>query len=282
MPIIISGIEFNRIQDLRIDENRAIVEHRIPGSNGDIFQDLGRKPVTIAFEGIFQGKDGFSKLRDLRQKFNDGETLTFSSDAATPTDVDQVIIKNLRVNEIAGRPQFFRFAIVLKEIVERQTGLPDIQALTDIDMEIIEENSEIFENLGKSFNALLELNGDANKILDFLDDLSPEVSRLGDLINKLPDWEKSNTEFESALIEIEEVLKNIVAILRKNKFDLVIKAIEALPGLKSVWLAMTNGAVTILQALKAALSKNTLYDITAEIKKSLDLINQIEKMLLLL
>jgi hypothetical protein len=57
MPITLAGIKLTSVQNIRTNENWALVRHRIPSLEGDLIQDLGRQPVSISFDGIFKGKE---------------------------------------------------------------------------------------------------------------------------------------------------------------------------------------------------------------------------------
>ena len=42
----------NSVYNVKVEERRSVVEHKIPGMEGGILQDLGREPVRISFEGV--------------------------------------------------------------------------------------------------------------------------------------------------------------------------------------------------------------------------------------
>ena len=181
MSLTLSDIELNRIQHLKVGQHQVIVEHKIPGSDGNAFQNLGRKPVTIEVEGVLQNQEGIEILQQLREKLNAHQVLTFASEAATPSEIDQVIIDSLTVNEIAGKPLFFQYKMILKEVVERPAGFPDTQALADINSEILGEADDFLENLEDGLDSLQK----AAAVKTVVDKLSPQITRLGELVKKL-------------------------------------------------------------------------------------------------
>lgn len=182
MAIVVSDIELDRIHDLTVHEHQAIVEHQIPGSEGNAFQNLGRKPVAIHIGGVLQGQEGIETLQKLREKFNAHEVISFASDASTPTDIDQVVIESLKVREIAGKPLFFRYHMVLKEVVQRPSDLSDAQALAEIDASVLSEAEDFLANVEDGLNALNQ----AAAVKAVADKLSPQIARLGELLKKLP------------------------------------------------------------------------------------------------
>lgn len=117
MPISLAEIELNSIQNIKTDETQALVKHRIPGLQGDIIQYLGRHPTRISFEGIFKGDEALDHIEKLRQKFKAREPIAFVSDITDSTDVTEVVIENLRIWEIGGRPNNYAYTILIKEFV---------------------------------------------------------------------------------------------------------------------------------------------------------------------
>jgi hypothetical protein len=118
MSITLAEIELTGVRDIRTDETRSLVRHRIPGLAGDLIQDLGRRPTSISFEGVFKGENALSDIEKLRQKFKTREAIAFVSDITDSTDVTDVVIENLRVNQVSGKPDYYTYVISLKEYVE--------------------------------------------------------------------------------------------------------------------------------------------------------------------
>ena len=55
MPIELAGIELNRIHKIHTLEKADFASHRIPGSDGNVVQNMGRESVVMQIEGIFYG-----------------------------------------------------------------------------------------------------------------------------------------------------------------------------------------------------------------------------------
>lgn len=125
MAVMLAGIELPGVQEIHTDEGRAIVEHRVPGLVGSVLQDLGRGATVITLAGIFHGEEVLEDLEELRDPFKAGEPVLFTADITTATEVDQVLIQDLRVSEVAGRKSYFRYAVTLREYVEVGAEAPD-------------------------------------------------------------------------------------------------------------------------------------------------------------
>ena len=110
--------EIRSVSSVVMDDRRAIVELRIPGAQGSILQDLGRRPVVVRFEGELQGQDAKTTLESLRAKFKSGKPLSFSSDLTGVAEVTQVLIEDLRVDESMGSSSTFEYTLTLREYIE--------------------------------------------------------------------------------------------------------------------------------------------------------------------
>ena len=107
--------EIRSIQNLSISGRRRIVELQIPGLTGNVFQDMGRNPLRISFNGELVGPDVMNTLQDLKSKFEMREPVPFSTDIPTIGDVTEVIIENLAVDFIGGIAEGNRYSMVLRE-----------------------------------------------------------------------------------------------------------------------------------------------------------------------
>jgi hypothetical protein len=114
--------ELRSIYNLAISGKRRIVELEIPGLTGNVFQDLGRNPLMIAFEGELIGANTMNTLQDIKSKFEMREPVPFSSDIVPITDITEVVIENLTVHFIGGTPFGSRYSILLREHKSSSTG----------------------------------------------------------------------------------------------------------------------------------------------------------------
>lgn len=112
---MLAEIELKTIQEISTTEGRALAKHKIPGMDGYVFQNLGRKPTKVMFSGILYGEKAKEDLEKLWTKFKAGEPVSFVADITTTTDISQVLIEDLKMNEVAGKPDQFRYSAVLRE-----------------------------------------------------------------------------------------------------------------------------------------------------------------------
>ena len=105
----------NSVHNLKVEDKRSVVEHKIPGMEGGVLQDLGREPVQISFEGVIHGEEAKELLKNIRSKFKSGEAVPFASDLSSVADVTDVVIADLEYNEISGSPNSYKYSVTLKE-----------------------------------------------------------------------------------------------------------------------------------------------------------------------
>ena len=108
--------EIPHIAAIRSAERRAFAELPVPGRAGSVFQDLNAGPVRLAIEGSLYGdeaRDAF--LEEVRGKFRAGESVTFVADIVTATEVQYVIVEELRFEESGVRPDQIDYSMILRE-----------------------------------------------------------------------------------------------------------------------------------------------------------------------
>ena len=103
------------VYNINVSEKRSIVEHKIPGLEGGVLQDLGREPVRISFEGTLWGEGAKEALESIRSRFKAGEPVPFNSDISGVAEVTQVLIEDLQVEEVGGTKNRYQYWIVLRE-----------------------------------------------------------------------------------------------------------------------------------------------------------------------
>jgi hypothetical protein len=107
--------EIRNIFNISTTDKRDMIGHKIPGMEGDVFQNLGRSPVVISFDGTFQGKTAKENLEVLRTKFKQGTPLPFNSDLTGAADITQVLINDMRIEESASVIGKYHYFMVLQE-----------------------------------------------------------------------------------------------------------------------------------------------------------------------
>ncbi len=112
---MLGDLELQQVQKIEIDEDQALAQQSVPALEGDFLQRLGRRATQIGLTGVLTGDAAGAGLKTLQEKFRAAEPVSFVADIATATKVDQVLIEELGMRELAGRPQRFEYALTLRE-----------------------------------------------------------------------------------------------------------------------------------------------------------------------
>jgi len=143
---MLDNLELELAQAIEVDGHQVQFEHGIPALEGNFLQRVGRRGARIKLSGMITGvlaTEGdepkvSEKLKDLREKFKSAKPLPFTADIATATRLDQVLIEEMLVREIAGLPERFEYAFTLREYTPASEGgeeeaVHDIEAADDVD-----------------------------------------------------------------------------------------------------------------------------------------------------
>ena len=100
-------------------ESRRLSVLPVPGLSGDLHQDMGRSALSVEITGSLNGdevRDAF--LKEIRERFLAGDPVDFVADIVKESELEQVLIEELRLEEVANEANAFRYHIVLREYTE--------------------------------------------------------------------------------------------------------------------------------------------------------------------
>ena len=163
MRPMLDDIELPQVQEIATSERRVLSEHKPPGMAGSLLQNLGRRPTRLVLWGVAAGPEALDFIENLNGKFRAGNPVTFIADIVTDTEIGQMLIDDLRLQELAGKPQRFAYVITLREYIEpiepEDTSFLDTEILDDaLDiMEALTTGLEIIERLSAFISRLTEL-----------------------------------------------------------------------------------------------------------------------------
>src|SRR5262245_16612587 len=114
---MLDGIELQQVQKVEGEDQEVLAQHGVPALEGDFLQDLGRRVTRLSLTGVMTGPEAGEKLKTLRAKFRLATPVPFVTDIATATKVDKVLIEELGVRELAGKPERFEYELTLREFL---------------------------------------------------------------------------------------------------------------------------------------------------------------------
>jgi hypothetical protein len=165
---VIGSWEPKNIERIASWESRRLAVLPSPGLSGDLHQDLGRDALTVEITGSLSSdelRDEF--LKEVREKFLAGEPVDFLADIVKESELEQVLIEALDLEERANDPDLFHYRIVLREYTEP----PEPPGLSS--------------DFGLDVDADLGLDVDLG--LDLLDipGLMPDVPAIGEILSPI-------------------------------------------------------------------------------------------------
>lgn len=172
-------------------ERRALAELSVPGRAGSVYQDLAGGPVRIAIAGSLYGdevRDDF--LDQVRGKFKAGEPVTFVADIVTATDVQYVVIEELRFAESGTRPDQTDYFLLIRE---SPPPPPPPDPLGGLDSGLLDQAAGFLDSVTGALDAiqalgsLPELKDPTPPLRGALDGVKSAVGGLAGVAGKLTD-----------------------------------------------------------------------------------------------
>lgn len=115
MRPMLDDLELPLVQELSTFDRRMLAEHKPPGMDGSLLQNLGRRPACILLWGVATGAEARPFIERLEAKFKAGLPVPFIADIVTDAKIDNVVIDNLRLQDVAGKPDRFAYVLTLRE-----------------------------------------------------------------------------------------------------------------------------------------------------------------------
>jgi hypothetical protein len=115
---MLDDLELPQVQEIATLERRVLAEHKPPGMAGSLLQNLGRRPTRLTLWGVASGPDALSFVEKLDGKFRAAQAVPFSADIVADAAIERMIIDDLRVQELAGRPERYAYVLTLREFIE--------------------------------------------------------------------------------------------------------------------------------------------------------------------
>lgn len=171
MRPLLDDLELPQVQEIATYDRRRLAEHKPPGMEGSLLQNLGRRPTHLVLWGVATGSNALEFVGKLEEKFQAGQPVPFAADIVTDAEIEQMAIDDLQVQELAGKPQRYAYVLTLREYIEPVE--PADASL--LDTSILDEAQGLMDDLIDGLDL-----GQA-----FVTGLQPFVSRFGDLLSRL-------------------------------------------------------------------------------------------------
>ncbi len=171
MRPMLDDLELPQVQEIATVERRSLAEHKPPGMDGSLLQNLGRRPTRVALWGVATGPDARTFLETLDGKFRAGNAIPFTADIIADAAIDQVVIDDMQIQELAGKPDRFAYVLTLREYIEPV----EPQDTSGLDADILADATNLIDDLVPGLDLGLNL---ATGLEQFVGPLSDLLSRL--------------------------------------------------------------------------------------------------------
>lgn len=164
MRPMLDDLELPNTQEVAVYDRRVLAEHKPPGMDGSLLQNMGRRPSRLVLWGVTTGPEALAFVETLDGKYRAGKPVPFIADIVAEAEIEQVAIDNLEWQELAGKPERFAYVLTLRENIEpvepEDTSFVDDDLLEDVTniMDALTTGFEIVEQLSQFIERLTELN----------------------------------------------------------------------------------------------------------------------------
>jgi hypothetical protein len=118
MKPMLDDLLLPQVQEVTTCDRRILPEQKPPGMGGSLFQNLGRSPTGILVWGVATGPGALGFAEKLEKKFLSGKPVRFTADIVAGSRITDVVIENLRFQDVAGKPGRFAYVLSLRENVK--------------------------------------------------------------------------------------------------------------------------------------------------------------------
>jgi hypothetical protein len=140
---------------------------------------MGRGALAIEITGSLatdETRDQF--LKDVREKFLAGDPVDFVADIAKESELERVLIEELRFEEAANDADMFRYWIVLREYTEPpEPPAPSLDLGADLGLDL-----DALASLGLDALDLPALLGEVPAVGEILEPLKPAAGALKEAV----------------------------------------------------------------------------------------------------
>lgn len=170
---MLDDLELPLVQELTTYDRRTLSELKPPGMSGSLLQNLGRRPLRVVVWGVATDPGALTTVEQLDGKFRAAKPVPFTGDIVADAHLDVVLIEDLRLQELAGKPQRYSYVLTLREYIKPIDPGPESE--TSIDGDI----------LGDALGRVNSIADGIGLIENLATGLEPFVSKFSDLLGQM-------------------------------------------------------------------------------------------------
>lgn len=179
MQPMLDDLALPQVQVIRTYDKRMLAEHRAIGMDGSYLQNMGRKPACLMLAGIASGPDALAFVEQLDDKFNEGNPVSFITDIIKDSEIEEMLIDDFKLEELAGKPNRFAYMLTLREHIEPIE--PETVAV--LNASILDDASSLLEDLVAGLDLSLDFPTGLEQFLDPLAGLLTRLQQFNESVN---------------------------------------------------------------------------------------------------
>ena len=184
--------EIPRVINLQTLEKRSLAALKIPGLPSGSYQKLPALPTKVFVVGSVYGTEPQTEfLETVREKYLSGEPLTFVADILTGTDVQYVLIEQLKIDVDAQHPDQTSYQMIL---TESPPPPPPGGLLDGIDTSLLDQAGALLDSVTGALDAL--------NALGSIPDIGDPTEPLTGMLDEVEDTMAQLTEATSVITDL--------------------------------------------------------------------------------
>jgi hypothetical protein len=175
MRPMLDGLELPLVQEISSYDRRTLAEHKPPGMSGHLLQNLGRRPARLVLWGVAAGPDAPGIIEELEKKFRAAKPVPFTADIAKDSEIELMLIDDLKLQELAGKPDRIGYQLTLREFIE---PVEPAIAGPSLDTDILGDALNQLDNLTSGLEVLTQLSDVIARLAKLTEELQQQSTRL--------------------------------------------------------------------------------------------------------
>lgn len=175
MRPMLDDLELPQVQEVATYERRTLAEHKPPGMSGSLLQNLGRRPTRLVLWGVATGPDALGFIQKLDEKFRGAKPVPFTADIVKDAEIETMLIDDLKLQELAGKPERFAYVLTLREFIK---PVEPAVAPSFLNTDILGDALNQINNLTSGFEILGQLSDVISRLAKLSEELQQKATRL--------------------------------------------------------------------------------------------------------
>ena len=167
MHPMLDDLELPQVQEITTLDRRSLAEHKAPGMDGSLLQNLGRRPTRLVLGGVAIGPEAKEFIDTLFEKFQKGNPVSFTADILAEAEIEQMVIDDLQYRDLAGKPQRYAYVLTLQEFIEPV----EPEDTSFLDSDILDDAQNLLEDLVDGLDIGLDFSTGLERFLNPLEGL---------------------------------------------------------------------------------------------------------------